>query len=250
MHSGLYSSNVTCPVCGKEFTVLKVKSTAYKLNHVDEDFCMYYDDLNPLYYDPYVCKNCGFTEIGPLFDRVPEVEKRKLRKLCLTKFVDDPQKNPFELTDFHKLVYSFWDEVEACDGERDIEMAIKAYKILQTNLEVREAIYSTRAKNALRIAWLYRYIKEQPEYDFMTMAATFFIKAYEMEELEEGKFDAATCAYLIGEMYRRTFKPVLALEWFGRALIASQTSKVPKINDKIRDQIQVVKSSAEYKMEK
>jgi len=246
MNSGLYSSNVTCPVCGKDFRVLKVKSTAYKLNHVDEDFCMYYDDLNPLFYDPFVCEHCGFTEIGALVDRLPEGEKRKLQKFCLNKFIDDPKKNPFELTDFHKQVYAFMDALSK-EGERDIESALMAYKILQTNLEVREAVYSFRAKNALRIAWLYRFIKDPTEDEYLSLAAAYFVKAYETEELEEGKFDAATCAYLIGEMYRRTHNPVVSLEWFGRALVASQNSRVPKINDKIRDQIQVVKMSQEYK---
>lgn len=207
---------------------------------------MYYDDLNPLFYDPFVCHHCGYTEIGPLFDRISESEKKKARKLCLTKFIDEVGKNPFELTDFHKKVYTFYDSL-MLEGERDIESAIMAYSLLQNVLEAREAVYSSRAKNALRIGWLYRYLRDPIESDYLLLAAEYFIKAYETEELEEGKFDAATCAFLIGEMFRRVHNVSSSLEWFGRALIAAQTSKVPKIGDRIRDQIQVVKSSEDYK---
>lgn len=241
MRDGLFASTAKCPVCGREFPVVKVKSNAYKLNHIDEDFCMYYDDLNPLFYDPFVCFHCGYTEIGPLFDRISEGEKKKVQKLCLTKFIDEVGSNPFELTDFHKKVYGFYDAISS-EGERDIESAIMAYMILQNVLEAREAVYSSRAKNALRIGWLYRYIKDPKEMEYLSLAAAYFAKAYETEELEEGKFDAATCAFLTGEMYRRLNNAALALEWFGRALVAAQTSKVPKMSDRIRDQIQVVKA--------
>lgn len=241
MHNGLFTSSVTCPICEKNFTVLKVKSTAYRLIKVDEDLCMYYEDLNPLFYDPWVCEHCGYSEMGAYFDRISELENRALQKLCLNKFLDN-QPNPFELTDFHKKVYGFL-EILNNEGERDAYSALIAYEILMLNLEARNAPYSAKAKAALRIGWMYRFMEDSKELEYLELAAEHFMKAFETEALEDGKFDGATCAFMVGELYRRVNKLPISLEWFQKALIAAPKSNNPKIQEKIRDQIQVVKRS-------
>lgn len=241
MNSGLYRANVTCPICERSFPAVKVKATAYQLDHTDEDFCMHYTDLNPLLYEPWICDNCGYTEFGVSYDKISEIEKRKLQSFCLNKFVDDPNRSPFELTDFHKRVYGLFDRI-GTEGERDNVSGIEAFKLLLSVLEARNAPYSARAKAVLRIAWIYRFMGDPLEMEHMATAAEYFSKAFETEDLEDGKFDSATCAYMVGEIERRLGKKTEAVEWFGRALIAAQKSDNKTIAAKTRDQIQEAKS--------
>ena len=240
MNSGLFTAAVVCPICEKEFTVLKVRSTAYNLDHSDEDFCMHYTDLNPLLYEPWICTHCGYAEFGVYFDKLSSSERSKLEKLCLMKFVEEPAKNPFELTAYHKQVYAFLETLNS-EGVRDNASGIEAFKILLNSQEIRNSPYSSKAKVATRIGWIYRFMKDPKELEYLEMAADFYAKAYESESLDDGKFDSATCAYMAGEMNRRVGKSKEAIEWFRNAMTASKTSENPKIVDKIRNQMDEAK---------
>ncbi|MBC7960360.1 MAG: DUF2225 domain-containing protein [Vallitaleaceae bacterium] len=245
MDSGLYPVLATCPICEKSFNVIKVKSAALKLDHVDEDFCMHYKGINPILYDPWICEHCGYAGFESNFDTTLENERVALRKNCLIKFTDDPSKNPFELTDFHKKVSDYLDALSD-EGERDHKAALLAFEILVTNLEIRNAPPSIKGRALLRIGWIYRLMKNPKELDYLKEAATCYANTYLIEPLPIGKFDGATCAYLVGELNRRTGNLKDAMEWFGRVLRSPQTSETARTIEKARDQIQVVKSSPEY----
>jgi len=242
LHNELFIASVVCPICEKNFPVIKAKTSAYKLDHTDEDFCMHYRELNPLLYEVWICQHCGYAEIGSNFDKLTPMKKTKVSKFCLSKFIDDPNKNPFELTDYHKVVYGYFDKLKF-DGDRDDQSAIESFKILLLNYEARKAPDSAKAKAALRIGWLYRFMKEPAELGYLEIAADLFASAFETESLEDGKFDAATCAYMAGELYRRVNNNVKALDWFRKALTAAQSSDNKSIAEKTRDQVQTVKNA-------
>jgi len=242
LHNELFVAPVVCPICEKSFPVIKTKTSAYKLDHADEDFCMHYRELNPLLYEVWICKHCGYAEFGAIFDKLSPLEKTRVSPFCLTKFIDDPTKNPFELTAYHKAVYGYFDRL-ASDGDRDNQSAIDSFKILLMNLEARKAPDSAKAKAALRIGWMYRFMNEPAELAYLEQAADYFANAFEAESMDTGKFDAATCAYMAGELYRRVSNNTKALDWFRKALTAAQSSDNKSIAEKIRDQVQVVKST-------
>lgn len=242
MHNALYVSQVACPICEKNFPVIKIKTAGYKLAHTDEDFCMHFADLNPLIYEVWICNHCGHAEFGTIFEKITVLEKIRLQPFCLTKFIDVPGKNPFELTTYHKAVYNFFDMLSS-DGDRDETAAIESYKILLLNLEARLAPDSLKAKAVVRIGWLYRMMADPKELEYLVKAADYFASAFEKENLESGKFDAATCAYMAGELYRRSEDLTKAQDWFRKALTEAQSSDNKAIAEKVRNQIQVTKNA-------
>ncbi|PKM94413.1 MAG: hypothetical protein CVU84_10100 [Firmicutes bacterium HGW-Firmicutes-1] len=245
MDNGLYSVLTTCPICEKSFNVVKVKSSAFKLDRVDEDFCMHYKEINPLLYDPWICEHCGYAGYESNFAALSGPEIEALKKLCLDKFTQDPSKNPFELAEFHKKVYKYLDSLNS-NGERDLLTALEAFEILILALEARNAPSSLKAKTLMRIGWIYRFMENPKELEYLKEAANCFINAYQMEPLPIGKFDYVTCAYLIGELNRRAGNLKEAMHWFGQVLRLPQTSETSKIFENTRDQIQLVKRSPGY----
>lgn len=245
MDSGLYTVLTTCPICEKSFNVLKVKSSAVKLERVDEDFCMYYKGLNPLLYDPWICEHCGYAGFESSFATPSPLEIGALKKLCLNKFTDDPSKNPFELTDFHKKVFTYLDSLRS-DGERDNQGALLAFEILLSTLEIRNAPPSLKGRTLLRIGWIYRLMNDPREMDYLKQAATCYANTYLVEPLPIGKFDAGTCAYLVGELNRRLGNLKDAIDWFGRVLRLPKSPELSSIVEKTHDQIHVIKSTPGY----
>ena len=244
MDNGLYAVSTTCPICEKNFDVIKVKTTALKVERIDEDLCVHYKDINPLLYEPWICEHCGYAGYGASFTTLSQLEIIELQKLCLMKFNQDTIINPFELSDFHKQVYKYFDS-HGNDGERDNQTAIESYEILLLNLKARKAPSSLMAKTLMRIGWIYRLMKDPKEMEYLKEAADYFAKTYQEEALPIGKFDSATCAYLIGELNRRTGNLNDAMEWFGRVIRLPPSPESSKIVEKTRDQIQLLKSSQE-----
>ena len=245
MNSELYAVSTTCPICEKNFDTIKVKPSAFKLERVDEDFCTHYKTINPLIYEPWICQHCGYAAYGANFATLTELQIIKLEKLCLMKFTQDPAKNPFELTDFHKRVYKYFDSLNS-DGERDNLLAIEAYEILLLNLEALDAPSSLKAKTLMRIGWIYRIMNDPKEMEYLKKAANHFDEAYQNETFPIGKFDYATCAYIIGEFNRRIGDQREAMEWLGKVVRLPPTPETSKIVDKAREQMQVIRNSKEY----
>lgn len=242
MNSGLYAVDVVCPVCEEGFTALKVRTSAIRLEKIDEDLCAHYTDINPLFYEHWVCGNCGYAGFGANFTTLHEKDIKKLRGICLNKFINEQGKNPFELSDFHKRLYNYI-ELLGPEGERNNLAAIEAYKILFSSLEIRNKEDSLKAKVLLRIGWIYRFMGDPKELEYLDNAADLFAKAYSVEDLSKEKFDTATCAYMIGELNRRTGKMKEAAMWLGRVIGMPRSDNTAKIVEKARDQLQLVKSS-------
>ncbi|MDA3846005.1 MAG: DUF2225 domain-containing protein [Vallitaleaceae bacterium] len=244
MDDGLYKAAIVCPVCENKFTTTRVRILAVKVESSDEDFCVHYEGLDPMLYEPWVCEYCGYTEFGIYFEKVNDNEKEVLKKLCLQKFTDDLTREPFDLSEFHEKVYAYFDMLGE-DGERDYGSAIEVYKLLLWIQEVRNAPFSIRAKAALRIGWIYRMLGGEQEIQYLAMAAEYFTQAFEVEAFDDGGMDSETCAYMIGELNRRTGNVVKAIEWYGKALKISQENKNEKISNMIREQILLAKKEKE-----
>jgi uncharacterized protein (DUF2225 family) len=134
MNENLYNTEVTCPVCTKKFSVTKVKSRACKVKERDTDFCVYYEDINPLFYDAWVCENCGYAALSDKFLEIPPREA----DIIMEKITPKWRKRSFS-------------------GERSIDTAIEAFMLVLLNHQLRAIKASELAKACIRIAWLYRY---------------------------------------------------------------------------------------------
>jgi len=224
MNEGLYNVTITCPVCSKNLEVTKVKSKACKVVSNDTDFCTYYETVNPLFYDIWVCGHCGYAAQR---DKFPDISFKN-SKIIREKVT--PHWNPRDFS-----------------GERDVNAALETFKLALYELNLLETSKpSDFARICLRIAWLYRIndkVKDSKdkENEFLNFALKHYVNAYEKERFPIGKFDEITCTYLIGELYRRVGNPEESLKWFSRIISSPAGRNNARILELTREQIQLVR---------
>ncbi|MGE5615099.1 MAG: DUF2225 domain-containing protein [Bacillota bacterium] len=220
MNENLYHKEVTCPVCSKKFNVTKVKSRAYKVKERDTDFCVHYEGINPLYYDAWVCGNCGYAAQADKFLEISSREADIIKKMITPKW----KKRGF-------------------DGERSIDTAIEAFKLVLLNNQLRGVKASELAKVCIRIAWLYRFKgdEEEKENEFLRYALRYYTEVYEKERFPVDKLDEYTCMYMIAELHIRTGNYDDAVKWFSKLISSAEARKKPALMEAARDRFQMVK---------
>ncbi len=218
MDSSLYNTSIPCPVCSKKFEVTKVKAKSSKLHSRDSDFCVYYEGINPIYYEVYVCENCGYAAQADKFDSISSNEASIILK----------------------NISSRWTK-RSFSGERTLDTAIEAFKLALYNMHLRKAKGSELAKICIRIAWLFRLKNDEKEMDFLKFALKGYSEAYERENFPVEKLDEFTCLYMIGELNRRIGNLDESVKWFSRLIGSPEARKNPKLIDMAREQFQAVK---------
>lgn len=192
----IFNSEITCPVCEKKIKVTKVRSRFVKLIKQDDDFCPYYETINPLLYEAWVCNYCGYGAHSTVFDEITQNGRIAV--------LENISKN--------------WTS-RKFTGERDCEGALEAFKIVLYNLQVREAPYSEFAKVCLRIAWLYRYMDDSAEEErFLKYSYDYYKKVYTRENLKNNMLDEYTCMYIIGVLAKRLNLIKEATLWFSKLI--------------------------------
>lgn len=219
MNDLLYNKKIVCPVCNKEIEVTKVKTKACKVKSRDTDMCVHYENINVLFYDVWVCENCGYAALQDKFEGIFTKDIKVVR--------DNISK--------HWIKRSF-------TGERDIDKAIEAFKLALLALNIRKAKSSELAKICLRIAWLYRDKEDNAkELEFLNFALNSYNEAYQKERFPLDKLDEMTCMYIIAELFRRVGKLDESILWFSRIVSSAAARSNPKLIDMARDQYQLAK---------
>jgi len=226
----LYNSTLTCPVCDKSIEVTKVRSRFVKLSRQDEDFCPYYETWNPVLYEAWVCNHCGYAAHSSVFAEVNRNDCKQVLEKIKPKWTS---------RDF--------------TGERNIDKALEAFKIVLYNLQVREAPLSEFGKICLRIAWMYRYKGEWAnEQKYLKHSYDYYKKAFSQEHLSNKKLDEYTLMYILGELARRLELYDEAMQWFGKLISASANPKErsriqPRLIEMAKDQIHITRESVKEK---
>lgn len=205
MSDSLYYKEIICPVCKKKIEVTKVRSKACTIKSKDSDFCLYYEDINPIFYDVWVCEFCGYAAQGERFEELSDVEAKRVMN----------------------NITPHW-KSRKFSGERTIEIAMEAFKLALYNLQIINAKASDMAKVCIRIAWLYRLNSDEREKEFLKHALRFYTEAYDKEAFPINKLDEYTCIYLIAELNRRVGDLESATTWFNK-LISSPGAKANKV---------------------
>jgi len=219
MNDLLYNKKIMCPVCNREIEVTKVKTKACKVSSRDTDMCVHYENLNILFYDVWVCDNCGYAALQDKFEGL------------FTKDIKTIKNN----------ISSHWIK-RSFAGDRDVDKAIEAFKLALLTLKVRNAKNSELAKVCLRIAWLYRFKEDGPkEIEFLTFALTSYNDAYQKERFPLDKLDEITCMYIIAELFRRVGKLDESILWFSRIVSSAEARSKPQLIEMARDQYQLAK---------
>lgn len=220
MNDSIYDKEIVCPVCSKKTIVTKVKSKSCKVESRDTDFCVYYEGVNPIFYDIWICEHCGYAAQAEKYEDINARDS----KLIMQEITPKWTKRSFS-------------------GERDVDNAIDTFKLALLNLHVRKAKSSEFAKICIRIAWLYRIKKDEKEIEFIKFALKHYSDAYEKERFPVDKLDEFTCMYMIAELHRRAGNNEEAVKWFSRLISSPDARRNTKLLDCARDQIQLVKDA-------
>ncbi|HHW47096.1 MAG TPA: DUF2225 domain-containing protein [Clostridiaceae bacterium] len=218
MNDRLYNKTVICPVCSEKIEVTRVKSRACKVVSRDSDFCVHYQDINPLLYEVWVCGNCGYAALEDKFESIGDKAAKQVAE----------------------NISSHWKK-RSFTGERNIDNAIEAFKLALYALQVTKARASEIAKVCLRLAWLYRLKNDSREEEFLKFALENYLETFEKEKFPVDKMDESTCMYIIAELNRRIGNFGEAVKWFSRIIASPEARKNRMLMEYTREQYQLTK---------
>jgi len=216
----LFDKKLTCPVCEKYISIRAVKMSGIRTISRDTDFMTYYRDPNPMFYDAWVCKFCGYAALSSKFALITEKQSKLIRNTISSKW---------------KFNKTYPDSYTA-------DIALELHHLALLNTAVKMGKDSEKAIICLKMAWLYRLKKDiENEKKYLFNAINGLKNAYEKEIFPVIGMDEPTVIYLIGELYRRIDDNTNAIYWFGKALL-NKNSK-PKIKEMVRVQKELINKS-------
>lgn len=224
MAEPLYDKEIRCPICKNIFHTKKVRTSAVRLEKRDEDFCVYYNGENPIYYAVFACPNCGYAALESIFQEISPKGKNIITSKVSSKWVQ---------RDFGK--------------ERTVYKAIEVYKLAILCGQLLNYKKGILGILCLRLAWLYRYIAEMREFHFLEHALICLEDAFRYEPLPIGNLDEVSLLYLLGELNRRLNKYDEAINWFNKAVNNRAIKRKRKLDILAREQWRLAKE--EYKRE-
>jgi uncharacterized protein (DUF2225 family) len=221
----LYNKTIKCPVCTEKLDVTKVRSSAIKVLSRDTDLCVYYEGINPLFYDVFVCEHCGYAAQAEKFETISAADA----KIILENIQPKWNKRSFS-------------------GDRNIDQAIEAFKLALLNMQVRKAKIIELAKICIRLAWMYRLKKDDVnEKKYLQFALKSYKGAFENERFPIDKLDESTCIYIIAELLRRLEDYEESIKWFSKLVSSPDARRNIKLIDSAREQYQLAKQQLEQK---
>ena len=223
MNNSLYKVKLKCPVCGNTFTTCRVRSKKCLVESRDTDFCIYYKDCNPIFYEAAVCVRCGYASMLGCFKEI----------------------SPEDAQTIHSKLASGWTQRDF-GGERSIDDAVDAYKLVLYCLQLRRSIPDDiSASVCMRLAWLHRMAGDSKEEQrFLSLALERYSEMYDKGKIPE-KMDEITLVYLIGELNRRLGNAKDAVVWFSMAVSHQTSRRKPLIVKMAREQWSLVRSQKE-----
>lgn len=64
----LFEKKHTCPICKKEFSTMKIKTSSLILDKTDKDMRSRFKGVEPLYYDVITCPHCLYSALAESFE--------------------------------------------------------------------------------------------------------------------------------------------------------------------------------------
>lgn len=223
MNSPLYQVKVKCPVCGASFNTSRVRSKCCIVEGRDTDFCVYYKEYNPMYYEVAVCRHCGYADMYSRFDEIDPEDAGIVRAKIEGKWNG---------RDF--------------GGERTMEDALDSFKLALFCAQLRKGTPAgALASICMRLAWLYRIKGDaKEEKRFLAHALDQYMELYDRGRTPE-KMDEITLVYLIGELSRRLGKGKDAVVWFNRVVSHEMSKQKPLIVRMAREQWLLVRDTGQ-----
>lgn len=214
--SPLYEKQQQCINCKKTFPTQKVRTKAVKIDHTESDFQPIYAEESVLafYYNVYVCEHCGFA------------------------FTDDFTKYfaPGIQDMIKEQITARW-VVHTFGSERTIFKAIEAYKLALLSGAIKKEKDVTLAGLALRLAWMYRTLKnEGQEQRFLKIARDHYMDSYSNEDFAGTQMTMLRVLYLVAELSRRIGDTKNAIRYFSKVIENQHVGGDAKVVDMAKDQ--------------
>lgn len=198
----LYDSSIECIACSREFTIKKVRKTRLRLKNRDTDTCPHYEgDINPLFYDFFVCPICG-----TVFTRKHEAKYEKQKEKL-------------------KIFYRQMVNTNHLKGQRSVEDAIRLAKLSLMTSQILDSSVAIFASLCMKIAWFNRYNEnKEEEIKFIEHSSRHYEKLYYSSD---DTFPEENVLYMLGELNYKVNGYEKARGWFGKLI--SMEKKTPMV---------------------
>lgn len=207
----LYDKTYVCPICNTTFKTKAVRTGKNKLIDTDTDLYAHYDRVNPIIYDCIMCTRCGYSAISRTFTSLTSKQIEWIKEGICSKY---------KRREYNDIL--------------TVEDAIERYKLALVALMVKKAKPGEKAYLCLRIAWLYRDLKdEKNEKLFLQKALEGFEATYTKGNFPLYELNAETVAYLIAEINRRLGNYEEASKWTSHLILNPSVS--PRLKARVQD---------------
>lgn len=214
----IYSRKVSCPICKKNFTNMKVMESKLRVEEAHTDlFIKYKGNVHPLQYNAIVCPQCGYAALENNFNKILPRNHDIIKEKVSSKWAGKDY-----------------------TGKRTLKESIICFKLALYCAELIKSKKVELAGMCLKIAWLYR-IKENEEKNeakFLKLSVELYEASYLSEDSD---MDEITLTYLMGELYRRLGEVDKATSWLSKVVANPYIKSNPKIEKLAREQWQEIK---------
>lgn len=233
----IFDKKTTCPVCDTEFKVKTVKSGKPKFLGADSDLRPKYAGIDSVKYDAIVCPCCGYAALGRFFSYMTSAQAKLIKDTISIGFRGFPESG---------AIYTY-------------EEAINRHKLALFNSVVKKAKNSERAYTCLKLAWLFRGMRENlpadtkdiekvkkecmdNELEMIANAFEGFMNSRSKEDFPICGMDQWTFDYLLADLAARVGKYEIASK-LATSVIVSRAAKTQlkerarSLRDEIKDKI-------------
>ncbi|WP_332648991.1 DUF2225 domain-containing protein [Lysinibacillus sp. 54212] len=223
--SPFYEKKIDCLHCKKSFPTLKVRSKFVKVEDTGTDFQPMYAEGNvqAMYYNVFVCEHCGFS------------------------FTEDFTKYfaPGVAEEIQKQITNNWVHHDF-KGERTVFQAIQAYKLALLCANIKKEKFVAKAGLALRLAWLYRSLKNDgQEMRFMQIARDQYMESFSTEDYASTQMSGVRIMYMIAELSRRLGDYENSTRFFSRVIENQRVGGEAKLVEMAKEQWQLIRQERE-----
>ncbi|MFH1450295.1 MAG: DUF2225 domain-containing protein [bacterium] len=217
-----WTKEIECPICKNNFNAFMVRIEKIKLKSRDSDLMGRYEEINPNWYDVWVCPQCFYASFRLDFSKLTP----KTIELLRESFPE--RKVLAKGSDFKK--------------ERNSYLALISYQLGASCYLLRKNCSDKVASLFTKAAWLARENKSYSlEKSFLEKAVKFYKKSYQEED--SSSVDQIMVAYLTGEMERRLGNYEESLKYLTLVIYNRNDSKNAEIKRLAQDQYFLVKDT-------
>ena len=221
--SPYYEKKVDCLHCKKSFPTLKVRTKSIKVAHSESDFMPHYEEgaVNALYYNVFVCEHCGFSFTEDF-----------------TKYFAPGVKESID-----EQISGLWVK-HSFNGERTTAQAIQTYQLALLCASIKKEKFVVKAGLALRIAWLFRSLKnEAQELRFLKIARDYYTESFSTDDYANTQMSTTRIMYMIAELSRRLKDYETATRFFSRVIESQRDGGEAKLVDMAKEQWELVREA-------